>query len=179
MAILRFKEYIDLYEQQNPIQQGYQLAKSPYARSFISGVAQNQLNPDAANADSNTGALQSPDKQVALDALQATLDVAGIEPSYGTVADGVNALISAGRAFADPYRRGEHLSNTLINIISMIPMADIVKLLKLNKMRGTARGVTKAGQIFGKPIQDAARSLKQDRISKAPDTLANYYANRK
>lgn len=106
---------------------------------------------------------QDTNTQLGLDALQATLDVAGIEPTVGTVADVSNAVISLGRAGIEKDRRSEHVFNAIISLVSMIPMADVVKLLKARQYTKMAKGVAKVGQTFGKPIQGAARQFKQQR----------------
>lgn len=72
----------------------------------------------------------------ALNILQTALDVAGVEPTVGTAADVGNGLISLLRAAAtkEPDQRKKHLLNAAISAVSIIPGADVVKLLKVRKL---------------------------------------------
>ena len=99
--------------------------------------------------------LMSEDLESKLNKLQMALDVAGIEPTIGTVADGANALISSLRAAAsfaskDHDSASEHAINAGISAISLLPFADIVKLLKLRKLRKPALHAAKAIKFAGK-----------------------------
>lgn len=75
-----------------------------------------------------------------LDKVQTALDVAGIEPTVGTAADGANTIISLLRAAAAEEKdiKKKHLINAGISAVSMIPFADVVKLLKLKPARKLA-----------------------------------------
>lgn len=75
-----------------------------------------------------------------LDTIQSMLDIAGIEPSVGTIADLSNVVISLIRAAKDTNKdeRKSHLFDATISAISTIPMADFVKLLKIRKYRKLA-----------------------------------------
>lgn len=78
----------------------------------------------------------------AVDKLQASLDVAGLEPTVGTAADAANTVISGLRAALskEPDKRKQHIINAGISALSMIPFGDVFKLLKLRKL---SKGVTK------------------------------------
>jgi len=78
---------------------------------------------------------------LSLDTIQAALDVAGIEPTYGTAADAANTVISGLRAALskEPDVRKKHIINAGISAISMIPFADVIKLLKLRKAKPVAK----------------------------------------
>ena len=91
-----------------------------------------------------------------LDKLQLALDVAGIEPSVGTIADGANAIISGLRLAAAVARKDndaakEHAINAGISAVSLIPFADVVKVVKLRKLRKpvlhAAKGIKNAGKV--------------------------------
>ena len=75
-----------------------------------------------------------------LDTVQVALDVAGIEPTVGTAADGTNAVISLLRAAAADERdsKKKHLINAGISAISMVPFADVVKIFKFKPARKLA-----------------------------------------
>ena len=72
------------------------------------------------------------------DKLQLGLDVAGIEPTVGTIADGANVVISVVRGLNAAYE-GErdqtkrHAINAAISAVSLIPFGDVAKLLKLRQ----------------------------------------------
>jgi hypothetical protein len=98
-----------------------------------------------------------------LDQLQAALDVAGFEPTVGTGADAVNTIISGLRAAAakNTDQRKEHIINAGISAISMIPFADVIKLLKLRKLGRPATKIAAGGarglKTFGKQQQASNR----------------------
>jgi len=102
-----------------------------------------------------------------LDIIQNALDVAGFEPSIGTGADAVNAVISGVRAAAakEPDQRKKHLMNAGISAISLIPFADFVKLAKLRPAR---KMLTKGA----KGVKKAGLTAKQDRALKSAEELA-------
>lgn len=54
---------------------------------------------------------------------QGVLDVLGLVPGLGEIADGANVIISGGRAIFDPDNRGEHLTNMALSGAAMIPFA--------------------------------------------------------
>jgi len=91
-----------------------------------------------------------------IDKLQLALDVAGIEPTIGTAADGANAIISALRlagaaARKDKEAAKEHAINAGISAVSLIPFGDVVKLAKLRKLRNPlvkgAKKIKQAGLV--------------------------------
>jgi len=98
-----------------------------------------------------------------LDQLQAALDVAGFEPTVGTGADAINTIISGLRAAAakSSDQRNEHIINAGISAISLIPFADVIKVLKLRKLgkTPTRAAITGARNIktFGKQQQASNR----------------------
>lgn len=77
-------------------------------------------------------------RETALDAAQLAGDVAGIADQSGVV-DGINAVVSLGRAATEPGRRKEHLKNAAISGVGMIPIVgDIPKLAKLKSAKRVA-----------------------------------------
>jgi len=96
-----------------------------------------------------------------LDVLQMGLDVAGLEPTVGTLADIANVAIYGGRAVAEPSKAGSHLTNALISLISVVPFADVVKLLKARGYRRLAKKAIKAGRGIktGANLAKARRSI--------------------
>lgn len=139
---MRFKEYIANLEEAS-------LMRSPLVQGAITQQAVAGGTPYATN-----------DQETALDDLQAMLDVAGIIPSVGIAPDVLNALIYAGRAYQDPDKRKQHAINSVISLVSAMPFGDIAKLLKARQYNKTAKGFVKFGQNIGKPLQVAARRLK-------------------
>ena len=104
------------------------------------------------------------EKSSKLDKLQLALDVAGIEPTVGTVADGTNAIISALRLASAAARKDkdaakEHAINAGISVVSLIPFGDIVKLAKLRKLR--------------KPLVKGAKQVKQAGLAAKADRAAH------
>lgn len=76
-----------------------------------------------------------------LNKIQAALDVAGFEPTIGTGADASNIIISGLRAAYSKTtdERKKHIINAGISAISLIPFADIIKILKLRKNKPLAK----------------------------------------
>jgi hypothetical protein len=108
--------------------------------------------------------------QQAINALQAALDIIGFEPTVGTFADGANVIISGLRAGLSKTtdERKKHIINAGISAISLIPFADIIKVLKLRKAKPIARAaVAGARQIkkFGKTTQASNRFSNQPELS--------------
>jgi hypothetical protein len=89
-----------------------------------------------------------------LDTIQSALDVAGIEPTIGTVADSINVVISLLRAAKDKTsdERKSHLFDAAISAISILPMADFVKILKIRKYRKLATKAARVIKTGGKNI---------------------------
>ena len=98
-------------------------------------------------------------EEKAIDQIQTALDIAGLEPTVGSVADGANIIISLLRAAANKEKdkRKEHLINAGISAISLIPFADVIKLLKLRKIGKTA---TKAGISGARALKNYSTSQK-------------------
>ena len=85
----------------------------------------------------------------AIDKLQGALDVVGFIPGVGVgeVADASNTVISGLRAALakEPDERKRHIINAGISAISLLPFADVIKVLKLRKLGGLGRTVAKKG----------------------------------
>jgi hypothetical protein len=75
-------------------------------------------------------------QEAAIDKLQTALDIVGFEPTVGTVADATNAVISGLRAALAKEKdlKKKHLINMGISATSLIPFADVIKILKLRKL---------------------------------------------
>jgi hypothetical protein len=100
--------------------------------------------------------------EVALDTIGTALDAAGLVDPSG-IADGTNAVIHTLRAAAskDPDFRKRHLFDALISAVSIIPFADLAKLLKARKMRGGAKAVVK----YARPLQNVAQTAIRGRMA--------------
>jgi hypothetical protein len=102
-------------------------------------------------------------KQSKLDTLQAALDIAGFEPSVGSTADATNTVISGLRAAMakEPDERKKHLINAGISAVSMVPFADVIKLLKVRKLGKPATRLATQGarniKTWGKQQQATNR----------------------
>jgi hypothetical protein len=74
--------------------------------------------------------------EAAIDKLQGALDIAGVEPTVGTIADAGNSVISLLRAALakEKDQKKKHMINAGISAVSLIPGADIIKALKLKKL---------------------------------------------
>lgn len=106
----------------------------------------------------------------ALTALQAGLDIAGLEPTIGAFADGANALIYSLRAAksaltGEGKQAKEHLIDGAISAISLIPFADVIKLVKLRKVPKLA----KAGIKWARHLKAYAKTKKTARASETFD----------
>ena len=123
------------------------------------------LNPDTGHdepvgTDQSLGLKQNEEignkSGSSLDKLQLALDVAGIEPTIGTGADAINVIISLLRAAKDKEAddRNKHLIDAGISAISLVPFADVVKLVKLRKLRRPAakiaRGIKTGSKVLPK-----------------------------
>lgn len=97
--------------------------------------------------------------EAAIDKLQGALDIVGLEPTVGTVADAGNSVISLLRAALakEKDQKKKHMINAGISAVSLIPGADIIKALKLRKLSKpltkTAIGGLRAGR-------EAAQKMK-------------------
>ena len=104
------------------------------------------------------------DRMTPVDKLQAALDIIGLDPTQtaGLVADSANLIISLGR-FLFNALRGEksevkrHAINAAISAISLIPGADIVKVLKL-------RTLARSGKVGKAAAQAGVGALKQAKV---------------
>jgi len=98
----------------------------------------------------------------AIDKLQGALDIAGFEPSFGSFADAGNAVISGLRAALakEPDERKRHLINMGISAVSLIPFADVVKVLKLRKLGGLGRTATKGAIKGARAAREFANTQK-------------------
>lgn len=94
-----------------------------------------------------------------IDKIQTALDVAGFEPTIGTVADGANAIISGLRAAlaTEKDEKKKHLINAGISAASMIPGGDVAKLAKLSKGSKSAKLVNKTAKV----VKDTAREERK------------------
>jgi len=75
-----------------------------------------------------------------IDAIQYALDIAGLEQTIGSVADGTNAVISLLRAALtqETNEKKKHLLNAAISGVSVIPFGDLAKLIKIRLFRKPA-----------------------------------------
>jgi hypothetical protein len=104
------------------------------------------------------------DQESAMDTLQTALDAAGFEPSVGTFADASNIIISGLRAATTKERdaRKKHLINMGISAVSLIPFADVIKILKLRKL---GKAPTKIAIAGSRKIKSAA-TLKKSQMDR-------------
>jgi hypothetical protein len=116
------------------------------------------------NYHCNEQQIQQPQQnQSKLDQLQAALDVAGFEPTIGTGADATNTVISGLRAALakEPDERKKHLLNAGISAISLIPFADVIKLVNIRKLGKPATRLVTQGarnaRTWGKQQQTTDR----------------------
>ena len=101
-----------------------------------------------------------------LDQLQTALDVAGFEPTVGTTADAANTIISGLRAAMskESDERKKHIINAGISALSLIPFADLIKLLKLRKFKPAAKLAVQGARglkAYGKTQQATGRFSDQ------------------
>lgn len=82
--------------------------------------------------------------------IQTALDVIGLDPTIGTAADATNAVISVLRAAIakEPDARKKHLLNAAISLVSVMPLGDVAKLIKLRKGRKLATKGFKAARLY-------------------------------
>jgi hypothetical protein len=92
---------------------------------------------------------ENKEKMKAIDKLQLALDVIWFEPTYGTIADIVNTVISLFRSAlaTESDERKRHIINAWISAISIIPFADVIKLLKLRKSPKVAKNFIKWARV--------------------------------
>ncbi len=113
-------------------------------------------------------------KRNAIDNLQTALDVIGLDPfmGVGPAADTVNVVISSlrsGLALAKKENdiAKEHIINAGISAISLIPFADVIKLLKFRKLGKLAKPATKLAVVGGKAAKAYGAKKKLERIANA------------
>ncbi len=113
-------------------------------------------------------------KRNAVDNLQTALDVLGLDPimGVGPAADTVNVVISAlrsGLALAKKENdiAKEHIINAGISAISLIPFADVIKILKFRKLGKLKRPATKLAVKGGRALKSYGKQQKLDRIAAA------------
>lgn len=118
-------------------------------RMIASGQTLDQVESQAV-ASQPTAAPQGPDPvQLGLDLTQMALDIGGIVDPTG-IADGGNAVISAGRAIGSLFSgdfggAGGHAVNGLISAAGVLPLAgDLAKLGKIGKWAQTVSDAVSA-----------------------------------
>lgn len=111
-------------------------------------------------------------QEAAIDKIQTALDIIGFEPTIGSAADAANAIISGLRAALSKEKdsRKKHLINMGISAASLVPFADVIKVLKLRKL---GKGATKAGVSAARAIKKGARAEKArgDRFSEEKSSI--------
>lgn len=112
-----------------------------------------------------------------IDTLQSALDLAGFEPTVGTAADATNTAISVLRAALakEKDKRKKHLLNAGISAISLIPFADVIKILKLRKAKPVAKLAVKGARTlkaYGTAQKNADRFNKQPEAESTPVATA-------
>lgn len=105
------------------------------------------------------------EKLSALGALQAGLDIAGFEPTIGSFADGANAIIYAMRStkalLTGEWKQAkEHMLDAGISAVSLIPFADVIKILRLRKIPKVAT----TGIKGARSLKNYAKTEKVKRI---------------
>ena len=97
----------------------------------------------------------------AIDKLQGALDIIGFEPTLGTAADASNTVISGLRAALakEPDERKRHIINAGISAVSLLPFADVIKVLKLRKSN-LGRAVAKKGIEGTRAAREYAKAQK-------------------
>ena len=110
-----------------------------------------------------------------IDKIQLALDVAGIEPSVGTIADAANIVISLGRMLNNARKKQtsevkRHAINAGISAISLIPLGDVAKLLKIRTLarKGKIGKAAAKASISGlRSAKTGLAAVKQDRAEKS------------
>lgn len=108
-----------------------------------------------------------PEKLKAIDILQTALDIVWCEPTdtVWLIADGANAVISFLRSAKkllqwDTDKAKEHIINAAISAVSLIPFADVIKILKLRRTPELAKISIKGAR----KLKKYAKSKKVSRI---------------
>lgn len=117
-------------------------------RAILSGRSKADEGQQASSGGTNS----------AIDSIQTILDVAGVaDPT--PIIDGVNMVMSLGRAVVDPSNAGHHLVNAATSAVSMVPfVGDLAKLGKFGSKAGAKAGAhaAKAPHVVPPPIQPMA-----------------------
>lgn len=110
-------------------------------------------------------------EQVNLDTIQTALDIAGVEPTIGTGADIANTVISGLRAAFSKTSdaRKKHIINAAISGVSILPFADIIKLLKLRKSKEVADLAIKGAR--GLRSMGKAKQAEGNRFNSEPTQM--------
>lgn len=97
--------------------------------------------------------------EAAIDKLQGALDIAGVEPTVGTIADAGNSVISLLRAALakEKDQRKKHMINAGISAVSLIPGADLIKALKLKKLGKAPTKAVIGGLKAGRKVAKQAK----------------------
>lgn len=87
-------------------------------------------------------------KMKTIDKIQLALDIVWLEQTFWSIADWTNALISFFRAALSKEKdqRKRHIINAGISAVSIIPFADVIKILKLRKAPKIAKAYIKASK---------------------------------
>lgn len=109
----------------------------------------------------------TPQQNQTLDAVQAAMDVAGVADVSG-VTDGVNGVIYLLRAAADREHWPQHVLDATISFVSIIPFADLAKLLRAHKLTKPIAAATRLG---GRQLQTYA---KGQRVARSAAGMAQY-----
>ena len=120
---------------------------------------------------------ENKEKMTNIDKLQLALDVAWFEPTYGTIADIVNIVISTFRAIltTEKDERKRHIINAGISAISIIPFADVIKVLKLRKSPKVAKAAIKwarAAKSYAKREKIKGDRFRSPEASTKTDTTS-------
>jgi hypothetical protein len=112
-------------------------------------------------------------KQSMIDKVQAALDVIGFEPTIGTAADAINTLISTLRAAfsKETDERKKHIINAGISAISLIPFADLIKLIKLKHYKKTAIKGARVVKNYGKQQQTNRFNVSESSVSGGAESV--------
>lgn len=114
-----------------------------------------------------------PDKLKAIDAFQAALDIAGFEQTFGSFADLTNAILYAFRS-ARAALQGEwkvakqHILDAGISAIAIIPVADLIKILRLRKVPKLAKTTIK----WARKARTYAKKEKLKRVNDVRKKIA-------
>lgn len=135
-----------------------QIKNSPNAIHLFT----NQMGQPAGKVIQTKPVVESVINEGVIDSIQTALDIAGLDPSIGTVADGANSLISLLRSAIakEPDQRKKHLLNAGISAVSMIPFADVIKALKLRNVPKLGKTLTKGAVAGARGLKSAAHAQK-------------------